>query len=174
MGKRKTYIVNSFLYRGRFTGLLRQWRTRSTHKQREGNMNTIQVVNSVGQTVNYTESEIKMIIDNGVRSAESSVQLSDKIKDIKYKVRDFFSEGEWQDGETTISKGDVNLLLESIGCNKLTTQYSGTFTITGSFTVEAEEEEEAESMFTDNVDVSFNDGDYTVDQVEVHDLEEDN
>jgi len=132
-------------------------------------MNTIQIT-TVDGIVNYTENEVTRYIEK----AGEVDKLQDQLRKIRYEIRDFFSEGEWQDGETTISKGDVNLLLESIGCNKLTTQYSGTFTITGSFTVEAEEEEEAESMFTDNVDVSFNDGDYTVDQVEVHDLEEDN
>ena len=137
-------------------------------------MNTIQIVNSEGQTVNYTESEIKMIIDNGVQSAERSVQLGNQLREIRHQVRDFFSEGEWSDGETTCNKGDVNLLLERIGCDKLTTRYRGTFTITGTFGVEVEDEDDVESLFTDNVNVDFFDGDIEVEQIDVMDIDEDN
>jgi hypothetical protein len=136
-------------------------------------MNTIQVVNSMGQTVNYTEAEIKMIIDNGVKCAEDTVRLSQQLKDIRYKVRDFFSEGEWSDGETTVCKGDANLLLDSIGCDKLTTKYRGTFTVTGTFAVEVEDEDEVESLLTDNITVDFYDGDIDVEQIEVMDVESD-
>ena len=137
-------------------------------------MNTIQIVNSEGQTVNYTESEIKMIIDNGVQSAERSVQLGNQLREIRHQVRDFFSEGEWSDGETTCNKGDVNLLLERIGCDKLTTRYRGTFTITGTFGVEVEDEDDVESLFTDNVNVDFFDGDIEVEKIDVMDIDEDN
>lgn len=124
--------------------------------------------------MNYTESEIKMIIDNGVQSAERSVQLSNQLREIRYQVRDFFSEGEWSNGETTCNKGDVNLLLERIGCNKLTTKYRGTFAITGTFGVEVEDEDDVESLFTDNVNVDFFDGDIEVEQIDVMDIDEDN
>jgi len=143
-------------------------------------MNTITInTETDGQvaTITYTETEV-LHFRKRAQEIDAIQQVNDmqrkEIRDLRYKVRDFFSEGEWSDGETTCNKGDVNMLLESIGANKLTSQYSATFTITGSFTVEAEDEQEAESMFVDNVDVCFNDGDYTMDNVEVHDLEEDN
>jgi hypothetical protein len=139
-------------------------------------MNTIQI-NTVDGVVNYTESEVIRFIEKaGEVNAIQASASEDRAQRISntYKVRDFFSECEWSDGETTITKSDVNELLESIGANKLTTRYSATYTITGTFSVDAEDADEAETMFTDNVDVSFYDGDIDVDQVEVHDMEEDN
>ena len=175
MGKSAELIsLISFLYKGHLTGLLRQWRTRSI-KQREGHMNTIQITTADG-VVNYTEAEIVRFIDKakGIDDLNTLLnQQSNTIRSIKNNVRDFFSEVEWENGEQTVTKSDVNELLELIGSHKLTSRYGGSFTITGTFQVEAEDEDDAESKFSDNVDVSFYDGDITVDQVEVNDIDED-
>jgi GH25 family lysozyme M1 (1,4-beta-N-acetylmuramidase) len=136
-------------------------------------MNTIQITTADG-TVNYTEAEVLRFIERA-KEVDAVQQVSDMQRkekvDNRNKVRDFFSEGEWQDGETVVSKGDVNELLESIGANKLTTRYNASYTITGTFTVEVEDEDDVESLFADNVDVSFHDGDIDVDQIEVNDIE---
>ena len=139
-------------------------------------MNTIQI-NTADGTVNYTESEVLRYIDKAKGIDELNDLLNKQvqtIRDLKCKVRDFFSEGEWNDGETVVNKSDVNTLLESIGCNKLTTRYNANFTITGTFSVDVEDEDEVESLFTDNVSVDFYDGDIDVDQIEVNDIEKDN
>ena len=136
-------------------------------------MNTIQITTADG-TVNYTESEVLRFIEKAKSIDELNESITKQIhviRDNRNKVRDFFSEGEWQDGETTINKGDVNELLESIGANKLTTRYNASYTITGTFTVEVEDEDDVESLFADNVNVEFYDGDIDVDQVEVNDIE---
>ena len=138
-------------------------------------MNTIQI-NTVDGVVNYTESEVIRFIEKaGEVNAIQASASEDRAQRISntYKVRDFFSEIEWSDGEATISKSDVNELLESIGANKLTTKYRATYTITGTFSVDAEDADDAEAIFTDNVTVDFYDGDIDVDQVEVLDVEED-
>ena len=138
-------------------------------------MNTIQITTADG-VVNYTEAEIVRFIDKAKGIDELNNLLnkqSNTIREIKNNVRDFFSEVEWQDGEQTVTKSDVNELLERIGSHKLTSRYGGSFTITGTFQVEAEDEDDAESKFSDNVDVSFYDGDITVDQVEANDIAED-
>lgn len=146
-------------------------------------MNTITITSKTDTegamlaAVTYTEAEVLDLIKKAEDLRDNYKRLDaawKELRDLRYKVRDFFSEGEWSDGETTCNKGDVNLLLESIGANKLTSQYTGTFTITGSFTIEAEDEDAAESAFTDYVDISFNEGDYSMDNVEVQDIEEDN
>ena len=163
-----------FLYKGHLTGLLRQWRTRSI-KQREEHMNTIQITTADG-VINYTEAEIVRFIDKAKGIDELNELLnkqSNTIRSIKNNVRDFFSEVEWQDGEQTVTKSDVNELLELIGSHKLTSRYGGTFTITGTFQVEAEDEDDAESKFSEGVNVDFYDGDITVDQVETNDIDED-
>jgi hypothetical protein len=131
-------------------------------------MNTIQIT-TVDGAVNYTESEVTRYIEK----AGQVDKLYEDIRKIRYEVRDFFSEGEWSDGETTVNKGDVNAMLERIGANKLTTKYRATYTITGSFSIEVEDEDDVESIFTDNVTVDFYDGDIDVDQIEVLDIEED-
>jgi hypothetical protein len=131
-------------------------------------MNTIQIT-TVDGAVNYTESEVIRYIEK----AGQVDKLYEDIRKIRHEVRDFFSEGEWSDGETTVNKGDTNALLERIGANKLTTKYRATYTITGSFSIEVEDEDDVESIFTDNVNVDFYDGDIDVDQIEVLDIEED-
>ena len=138
-------------------------------------MNTIQIT-TVDGAVNYTEAEIVRYIEKakGIDDLNTLLnQQSNTIRSIKNNVRDFFSEVEWENGEQTVTKSDVNELLELIGSHKLTSRYGGSFTITGTFQVEAEDEDDAESKFSDNVDVSFYDGDITVDQVEANDIAED-
>ena len=139
-------------------------------------MNTIQITTADG-VINYTEAEIVRFIDKakGIDDLNTLLnQQSNTIRSIKNNVRDFFSEVEWENGEQTVTKSDVNELLELIGSHKLTTQYGGSFTITGTFQVEAEDEDDAENKFSEGVDVNFYDGDITVDQVEVNDVEENN
>jgi hypothetical protein len=138
-------------------------------------MNTIQITTADG-TVNYTEAEVLRFIERA-REVDAVQQVSDLQRkekvDNRNKVRDFFSEGEWNDGETVINKGDVNELLKSIGANTLTTKYRASYTITGTFSVDVDDEDDVESLFTDNVSVDFYDGDIDVDQIEVLDIEAD-
>ena len=174
-------LYNAFLlYKGHPIGLLRQWRTRSTHKQREGNMNTITInTETDGEvaTITYTEAEVlhfrKRMQEIDVIQQDNDIKRKE-LRDLRNQVRDFFSEGEWQDGETTCNKGDVNVLLDSIGADKLTTKYNGTFTITGTFSLEVEDEDEIQSIIEENTDISNWSADMDIEQVEVHDIEEDN
>ena len=128
-------------------------------------------------SITYTEAEV-LHFRKRVQEVDAIQQVNDaqrkEIRDIRNEVRDFFSEGEWNDGETTCNKGDVNAMLERIGCSKLTSKYSGNFTIVGTFNLEVEEEDEVESMIVDNIEVSVWGADIDVDSVEIHDVEEDN
>jgi hypothetical protein len=130
-------------------------------------MNTIQIT-TVDGAVNYTESEVTRYIER----AGQVEKLYEDIRKIRHEVRDFFSEGEWSDGETTVNKGDTNALLERIGANKLTTKYRGTFMVNGTFEIEVEDEDDIESIITDNLNVECYDADIDVDSIEVHDVEE--
>ena len=132
-------------------------------------MNTIQVTTEDG-VINYTEAEVLRFI----QKVDELDGFKRNAIDNRQKVRDFFSEGQWDDGEFSASKEDINELLESIGANRLTSTYRATYTITGTFSVDAESADDAEAIFTDNVTVDFYDGDIDVDQIEVLDLEEDN
>lgn len=139
-------------------------------------MNTIQI-NTAEGTVNYTEAEVIRFIERA-KDIDAVQQRADKylqdIRNIRNEVRDFFSEGEWQDGETTVNKGDVNMLLESIGSHKLTTKYSGTISIHCTFNVEAEDEESATSLVEDDINVDFYGGDITIDTIDINEIDEDN
>jgi hypothetical protein len=131
-------------------------------KQREGNMNTIQV-DTVDGAVNYTESEVKRFIE---KAGETS--------GIKYKVRDFFSELEWSSGEATITRSEVNELLKSIGCDLIRAEYKATVTITAYITgYAAEDEDDAINCIEDDITVDIgSSASIDVDSIEVSDVEE--
>jgi hypothetical protein len=125
-------------------------------------MNTIAITTGEN-VVTYSELEVK-------RYVERAEQLSD----IKYKVRDFFSELEWSDGAATITRSDVNKLLKSIQCDLIRAEYKATVTITAYVTgYSAEDEDDAENCIADDINVSIgSDGSIDVDSVEVSDVEE--
>lgn len=142
--------------------------------------NTFPVVVEVdGTTYNLTHYNlIELIKEHTAQKAlivsqrETISEYAIKKAHVLNEVYNFFAEGDWSDGEQTINKGDVNEFLDSIGCDRIRTKYSGTFTITGTFLIEAEDEEEAENLFIDNASVDFCNGDVESDNIEVSDIEE--
>lgn len=139
-------------------------------------MNTI-TIETIDGPISYTEAEVVNFIARAkeVSGLNDSINAQIKtIRDIRNNVRDFFSEGEWQDSEQTVNKGEVNDLLERIGSSKLTTKYNGTFTITGTFSIEVEDEDEVEDIIVNNTEISNWSADMNVDDIEIHDVEEDN
>ena len=142
-------------------------------------MNTITVLNGDNMSITYTDTEVNRMVNElkTYKEREEAIEQSNSIlardtRTQREQVRDFFSEGQWDDGEFTANKEDVNELLQSIGANRLTTKYRATYTVTGTFSVDAEDADDAEAIFTDNVSVDFHDGDIDVDQIEVLDVEE--
>jgi hypothetical protein len=145
-------------------------------------MNTITINTSnedgtIQSSITYTEAEV-LHFKKRTQEIDAIQQVNDnqrkEIRDLRNAVRDFFSEVEWQDGEQTVNKTEVNDLLERIGSDKLTTKYRGTFTITGSFNLEVEDEDEIQSIIEDNTDVSNYSAEMDVEGVEIFDIEEDN
>lgn len=135
-------------------------------------MNTIQITNDEGQVINYTEEEVR----NAFRLRDQYKSLadtaSDEVRKIRNEVRDFFGEGEWDSGEQTINKGDVNFLLERIGSRKLTTVYRGSATVDFVFEVEAEDEDDARNIVEENTDISSYAFDVSHESVEVTEIDE--
>ena len=125
-------------------------------------MNTIQI-DTVDGAVNYTDTEVKRFI-------ERAGQLSD----IKYKVRDFFSELEWSSGEAAITRSEVNELLKSIQCDLIRAEYKATVTITAYITgYAAEDEDDASNCIEDDITVDIgSSASIDVDSIEVSDVEE--
>jgi hypothetical protein len=84
-------------------------------------MNTITInTETDGQvaTITYTEAEV-LHFRKRTQEIDAIQQVNDiqrkEIRDLRNNVRDFFSEGEWSDGEQTVNKSEVNDLLERIG-----------------------------------------------------------
>ncbi len=139
---------------------------------------TINTTNEDGTTqsvVTYTEAEV-LHFRKRMQEIDVIQQVNDnqrkEMREIRNAVRDFFSEGEWSDGEQTINKPEVNELLDAIGCAKLTTKYRGNFTIYGTFEIDAEDEDEIDSIITENISVDCYAADIDVDSIELNDIEE--
>lgn len=125
-------------------------------------MNTIQI-DTIDGVVNYTEMEVKRFIER-----------AEQTNDIKYKVRDFFSERTWEDGETTVTRSEVNELLKSIGCEIIRAEYRATVTITAYVTgYAAEDEDDATECIADDISVDISSSaSIDIDSIEVSDVEE--
>jgi hypothetical protein len=125
-------------------------------------MNTIGIT-TVDGVVNYTESEVTRFIEK-----------AGELSDTKYKVRDFFSELEWDSGEATITRRDVNELLKAIGCDIIRTEYKATVTITAYVTgYEADDEDDAINCIEDDIEVNIgSSADIRVDNIDIDDVEE--
>jgi hypothetical protein len=125
-------------------------------------MNTIEITTD-SSIVTYSELEVMRFIER-----------AGQLNDIKYKVRDFFSELEWNSGEATITRSEVNKLLKSIQCDLIRAEYKATVTITAYITgYTAEDEDDAENCIADDINVSIgSDGSIDVDSIEVSDVEE--
>ena len=137
-------------------------------------MNTIQVLDMVsGNTINYTEDEVR----NYIRKAkEHDVTYGDEVKknnNIRTKVRDFFSEREWSDRETTVNLDEVNELLNSIGSHSIQSTYSGNITISVSFSdLNADTADDAIALIEDEITVDLYSASISVNGVQVDDIEE--
>ena len=137
-------------------------------------MNTIQVKLDTGATINYTETEIVRAFEQ-VESYKTQygneVTTSSRIRN---QVRDFFSEREWSDRETTVTLDEVNELLNNIGSHAIQTTYSGSITISVSFCdLDADDADSAIAMIEDEIQVELYGVSTTIDSVNVDDITED-
>jgi hypothetical protein len=145
------------------------------NKQREGNMNTIQVTTENG-IINYTESEVLRFIDKA-GEVDAVQQVSNetraRVSSIRIAVRDFFSEREWENRETTVTLDEVNELLNSIGSHSIQTTYSGSITISVSFSdLDADDEDDAISKIQDEITVDLYNASTQIDDVSVDEITE--
>ena len=137
-------------------------------QQREGNMNTISITNpETNDTITYTEAEV-------LRFVQTNAKLRAFERDTLYKVRDFFSEGEWEDGVAAFSRNEVNTLLRAIGADPIRGKWTATVNITATITgYEAEDEDDAINCIENDVELNIGSGDISLDTIEVSDVEVD-
>jgi hypothetical protein len=140
-------------------------------------MNTIQILDvESGNTINYTEYEVGNFIRRA-KEADAVQQVSNetraRISSIRNTVRDFFSEREWENRETTVTLDEVNELLESIGSHSIQTTYSGSITILVSFSdLDADNEDDAVSKIQDEISVDLYNATTRIDDVSVDEITE--
>ena len=131
-------------------------------------MNTISITNpETNDTITYTEAEV-------LRFIQTNATLRRVERDTIYKVRDFFSESEWSDGETTFTRDKVNTLLRSIGADPIRALWTATVSITATVTgYEAEDIDDAINCIENDVELNIGSGAYiSLDTIEVSDVEE--
>jgi len=141
-------------------------------------MNTIQVLDiESGNTINYTEEEVRNYIRKS-KEVDAVQQVANEYRatanSIRNQVRDFFSEREWSDRETTINLDEVNELLNNIGSHAIQSTYSGSITISLSFCdLDADNADDAINKIEDDITVELYGASVSIDQVSVDDIEED-
>ena len=133
-----------------------------------------------GTVYNFTEESLKELIKSEANLKRKHEAVSTeaqeayrKLVSTRSKVYDFFSEA-FDDGsdDVTVTRDDVNQLLESIGSDVLTTTWSATVEITVTVTgIKATSPEEVEDYITDNIEVSGYDLELHDPDVRVQDIE---
>ena len=138
-------------------------------------MNTIQVLDlESGNTINYTEEEVRSYIRKAKDHDANYNEELKKNNNIRNKVRDFFSEREWSDRETTVNLDEVNELLNSIGSHAIQSTYSGNITISLSFCdLDADDADSAIAMIEDEIQIELYGASISVDAVNVDEITED-
>lgn len=140
-------------------------------------MNTIQVLDiESGNTINYTEEEVRNYIRKS-KEVDAVQQVSNetraRVSAIRNTVRDFFSEREWESRETTVTLDEVNELLNNIGSHSIQTTYSGSITISVSFSdLDADDEDDAISKIQDEISVDLYNASTHIDDVSVDEITE--
>ena len=137
-------------------------------------MNTIQVLDlESGNTINYTEEEVRSYIRKAKEYDANYREELTKNNNIRNQVRDFFSEREWSDRETTVNLDEVNELLNNIGSHAIQSTYSGSITVSLSFCdLNADDADSAIAMIEDEIQVELYGASISVDSVNVDDIEE--
>lgn len=120
--------------------------------------------------VTYNEIEFRQY-KNGY---DNTATMKELLNGVRYKVRDFFSELEWQDSEATITKSQVNELLESIGCDSIRSTFRATVNITAYVTdYEAANGDDATICIADDISLDIGMGRIEISNLEVEDVEDD-
>ena len=124
----------------------------------------------VVDSVTYNEIEFRQY-KNGY---DNTATMKELLNGVRYKVRDFFSELEWQNGEATVTRSQVNELLESIGCDSIRSTFRATVNITAYVTdYEAKNEDDATICIADDISLDIGMGRIEISNLEVEDVEDD-
>lgn len=127
------------------------------------------------EALNAVQQEIQKLKEELTSSYSRISELNREQADTCRKVYDFFSTHfDGGEEEVTIHRDEANELLSDIGAQQLEQEFEGTVTVTFSFTVKAEDEDDARRIVEDAVsglenqidagsDDSYSQDDITVD-----------
>ena len=120
--------------------------------------------------ITYNEIEFRQYKN----AHDNTATMKELLNGVRYKVRDFFSELEWQNGEATVTRSQVNELLESIGCDSIRSTFRATVNITAYVTdYEAKNEDDATICIADDISLDIGMGRIEISNLEVEDVEDD-
>ena len=120
--------------------------------------------------ITYNEIEFRQYKN----AHDNTATMKELLNGVRYKVRDFFSELEWQNGEATVTKSQVNELLESIGCDSIRSTFRATVNITAYVTdYEAKNGDDATICIADDISLDIGMGRIEISNLEVEDVEDD-
>lgn len=116
-------------------------------------------------TYNFTEESLKELIKSEAYSKSrlestrtEAQEAYKKLASTRSEVYDFFTkafDGAIDENETTVTRDEVNELLEAIGSDILSTTWSATVEITVTVVgIKATSREEVEDIINDNIEVS--------------------
>ena len=133
-------------------------------------MNIINILNpDTNLSMMYTEHEVLNLVAENKRVK----QIREDRDEARDKVYNFFRNLEWSSGEATVNRVAVNELLNSICAHTLTASYSATATITVTISgYDAESEDDANYNIADSISVDIDNGDITIEDVQVDSIEE--
>ena len=121
--------------------------------------------------ITYNEIEFRQYKN----AHDNTATMKELLNGVRYKVRDFFSELEWQNGEATVTRSQVNELLESIGCDSIRSTFKATVNITAYVTdYEATNEDDATICIADDISLDIGMGHIEISNLEVDDVEDEN
>ena len=135
-----------------------------------------------GTTYNFTEESLKELIKTDIATKRRLDAISTEAQEayrklikIRNEVHAYFTEafdGSVDEDETTVTRDEVNALLESIGSDMLTTSWSATVEITVNITgIKATSKEEVEDIINDNIEVSGYDLDIDGQDINISEIE---
>ena len=133
-------------------------------------MNTIMIHSTTGEEITYTEAEVQGFI----RKAKAFTDGIESIEQLRLKVRDYFNELDYSDGETTVHRDSINELLISIGAERIRTKWTARVTIEATvYGYIAEDEDDAIDCIQNDIEVNIgSSADLQIDGIDVTDVEE--
>ena len=125
---------------------------------------------TTGEEITYTEAEVQGFI----RKAKAYTDGIESIEQLRLKVRDYFNELDYSDGETTVHRDSINELLVKIGSDKIRTKWRATVTIEAIVSgYTAEDEDDATNCIQDDITIDIgSSADIEIENINVTDVEE--